>query len=428
MRKGKTNKGRRKVAVALAGGGAHSAFTWGVLQFLLDDLSDRIEIVAISGTSGGAMNATMLAYGLGTDAPDPAAAARRLLDEFWLETSLTGDLWANPYRHVPNPLWPIWNTDATPIPTLLNMSASLLAPAQWTPLHRNPLRLLLLRLINFDRLNQGTSVPDLYICATNVRTCQLKVFERPHLGPDELCASACLPTLDWPVVIKGEPYWDGGYRADPAISPLLEAPRMAPANAKAGSAPRDEDPVDVLLVGINPLIRDDLPLTAWQIVDRANEISLNSSVIDEVKRIMMMNEMLQSIDHLKPAVRRQVRAIKPLQHKRRVRLHFIENEKGMAPLGVATKNNTSLPFLDMLRDMGYQSAKRWWEDEGGRRDFDDATSNRWQKKIEERFIDRHHWKSKTAPPHAPVEARTSVAALAVATGDVASAAAEVGPQ
>jgi len=427
MKNGKT-PGRRKVALALAGGGAHSAFTWGVLQFLLDELKDRVEIVAISGTSGGAMNATMLAYGLGLGAPEPAAAARRLLDEFWRETSLTGDLWANPYRHVPNLLWPFWNTDATPVPTLLNMSASLLAPAQWTPLHRNPLRLLLLRLINFDRLNHGTLFPDLYICATNVRTSQLKVFERPHLDPDVLCASACLPTLDWPVVIDDEPYWDGGYRADPAISPLLEAPRLAPAKTKDHVVPMDDDPVDVIMVGINPLIRDDLPLTAWQIIDRVNEISLNSSVIDEVKRIMMMNELLHSIDDLKPDVKRQIKALGPLQRKRRVRLHFIEDEKGMAPLGLATKNNTTLPFLDMLRDMGYQSAKRWWDGEGGKRDFDDVSSNRWQKKIEERFIDRHHWKSKTAPAHDRADAHTNVATLAALTGDVASAAAGVGLQ
>ena len=423
--KGKSTACRRKVALALAGGGAHSAFTWGVLQFLLDDLKDRIEIAAISGTSGGAMNATMLACGLGSDTPDPAAAARELLDEFWLETSLTGDLWANPYRHVPNPLWPFWNTDATPVTTLLNMTSSFLAPAQWTPLHRNPLRLLLLRLIDFDRLNHGTSVPDLYVCATNVRTCQLKVFKRPHLGPDALCASACLPTLDWPVVINGEPYWDGGYRADPAISPLLEAPRMAPAKTKARSVPVDEDPIDVLLVGINPLIRDDVPLTAWQIIDRVNEISLNSSVIDEVKRIMMTNKMLDSIDRLKPAVKRQVKAIEPPQDKRQVRLHFIEDEKGMAPLGVATKNNTTFAFLDMLREMGYRSAKCWWEKEGGSRDFDDPRSNHWRDKIEERFIDRHHWKSATVPPRHPAEMHTSVATLATATGDAAAAIAEV---
>lgn len=416
---------RRKVALALAGGGAHSAFTWGVLQFLLDDLQDRIEIVAISGTSGGAMNATMLAYGLGSKEQEPTAAARQLLDEFWRETSLTGDLYGNPYRHVPNPLWPSWNIDATPVPTLLNMSTSLLAPAQWTPLHRNPLRLLLLGLINFDRLNQGGSFPDLYICATNVRTSQLKVFERPHISADTLCASACLPTVDWPVVIDQEPYWDGGYRADPAISPLLQAPRLARGHASAGATQTDEDPVDVLLVGINPLIRDDLPLTAWQIIDRANEISLNSSVIDEIKRIMMMNELLQSIDGLKPAVKRQIKVLEPLRQKRRVRLHFIEDEKGMAPLGIATKNNTAWPFLEMLRDMGFQAAKRWWDIEGGRRDFADPSSNQWETKIEQRFIGRHHWNSETAPPHDPASAHTNVDTLAAVEGDAASVASAV---
>jgi NTE family protein len=403
---------RRKVALALAGGGAHSAFTWGVLQFLLEDLGDRVEIVAISGTSGGAMNATMLAYGLGLGESDPAAAAGRLLDEFWRATSLTGDFFGNPYRHVPNPLWPVWNTDATPIPTLLNMSGSLLAPAQWTLAHRNPLRVLLLGLIDFDRLNRGTLFPDLYICATNVRTSQLKVFERPDLSPDVLCASACLPTVDWPIVIKNEAYWDGGYRADPAISPLLQSPRLAPANTKTRAAADGDGAVDVVMVGINPLIRDDLPLTAWQVLDRANEISLNSSVIDEVKRIMMMNDLLESIDHLNSDVKRQVRAIAPLQGKRAVRLHFIEDENGMGSLGIASKSNTAWAFLDMLRDMGRHAARHWWEEEGGKQDFDDVSSDRWRRKIDERFIARHHWKAKTAPAHNPVEAQTSVAALA----------------
>jgi 2-polyprenyl-6-methoxyphenol hydroxylase-like FAD-dependent oxidoreductase len=138
--------------------------------------------------------------------------------------------------------------------------------------------------------------------------------------------------------------------------------------------------------------------------------------------------MLESIDGLKPAVKRQVKALEPLQHKRRVRLHFIEDEKGMAPLGVATKNNTTLSFLEMLRDMGYRSAKRWWDEEGGRRDFDDLNSNRWRKKIDERFIDRHHWKSRTAPPHDSAEMHTNVATLATVTGDAASAAAGIGVQ
>jgi NTE family protein len=407
---------RRKIALALAGGGAHSAFTWGVLQFVLDDLKDRVHIVAVSGTSGGAMNASMLAYGLGQGDANAEATARKLLADFWRQTSLTGDVWANPYRHVRNPFWDSWNIDATPVPTLLNMGTSLLAPAQWTPPHFNPLRGVLLELINFKRLREDKSLPDLYIAATNVRTSQLKVFRRHQLTPDMLCASACLPSADWAVVIDDQPYWDGGYRADPAISPLLQAPRLVQTNGVQHGAPMDDDPIDVMLVGINPLIRDEVPTTAWQIIDRMNEIALNSSVIDEVKRIMMMNDLLGSIGGLTLEARRQIAATKPLHGKRRVRLHFVEDEKGMAPLGVASKNNTSWPFLEMLRDMGYEAARHWWNVEGGSEDINDVRSNRWRKKIDERFINPHHWNADAAPAHNAGEASAATATLAAATG------------
>ena len=96
---------RRRVALALAGGGAHSAFTWGVLSYLLDDLRDEVEIVALCGTSGGAMNAAVAAYGLGFGATQREANARKLLDQFWIRTSEVAALSANPYQHVPNPFW-----------------------------------------------------------------------------------------------------------------------------------------------------------------------------------------------------------------------------------------------------------------------------------------------------------------------------------
>jgi hypothetical protein len=126
----------------------------------------------------------------------------------------------------------------------------------------------------------------------------------------------------------------------------------------------------------------------------------------------MMNDLLQGIDGLSSDVKRQVRAIASLQGKRPVRLHFIEDENGMGSLGIASKSNTAWAFLDMLRDMGERAARHWWEEEGGKQDFDDVSSDRWRRKIDERFIARHHWKAATAPAHNPVEAQTSVAALA----------------
>jgi len=244
------------------------------------------------------------------------------------------------------------------------------------------------------------------VCATNVRTSQLKVFERREITTDVLLASACLPSADWPVVIGTEAYWDGGFRADPAISPLLQSPRLVDGGGES---------VDVVLVGVNPLMRDKLPLLAWQIADRINEISFNSSLIDEVKRLMMMNDVLSDVGKLGAATRAKVQALPSLAGKRLVRLHFIEDEEEMAPLGVASKNNTALPFLELLRDYGYRAAKRWWTEQGGQRDFTDPASHEWRQRIEDRFIEPHHWDSKTARARQPDVARASVEALSAAT-------------
>jgi NTE family protein len=391
---------RRTVALALAGGGAHSAFTWGVLDFLLGDLRDVIEVAALCGTSGGAMNAAVAAYGLG----DSEATAAKLLERFWIRTSEMAALLGNPYQHVANPLWPSWNIDRAPVATLLGMGAGSLAPAQLTPFHRNPLAAVLGSVIDTRRFKDGASFPDLYVCATNVRTSQLRVFERREVTTDALLASACLPSADWPVVIGDEAYWDGGFRADPAISPLLESAGVG-----------DEETVDVILVGINPLMRDEVPLFAWQIADRVNEISFNSSLIDEVKRLMMMNDVLAQVDGLPAAARDKVKALPSLAGKRLVRLHFIEDEAFMAPLGVASKNNTALPFLELLRKYGCEAARRWWSEQGGREDFADSVSQRWRSRIEERFIVPHHWDAQAARARRPDAALASVAALAATT-------------
>jgi len=391
---------RRNVALALAGGGAHSAFTWGVLDFLLRDLRDAVKVVALSGTSGGAMNAAVAAYGLG----ESEATAAKLLERFWIRTSEMAALLGNPYQHIANPLWPSWNIDRAPVATLLSMGATSLAPAQLTPFHRNPLAAVLGSVVDTRRFKGGAAFPDLYVCATNVRTSQLRVFERREVTTDVLLASACLPSADWPVVIDDEAYWDGGFRADPAISPLLES-------AKLG----DEDAVDVILVGINPLMRDELPLLAWQIADRVNEISFNSSLIDEVKRLMMMNDVLAQIEGLPAPARDKVKALPSLAGKRLVRLHFVEDERFMAPLGVASKNNTALPFLELLRKYGHEAAQRWWSEQGGREDFADRASQRWRRRIEERFIAPHHWDARTARAREPDVALASVAALTAAT-------------
>lgn len=343
---------KKKIVLALQGGGSHTAYVWGVVDRLLQN--DDIEIVAVSGTSGGAMIAAVLAYGLnlerdanGHRLDDAArrALTRELLDKFWTKVAVIGDVFLNPYRFTINPLHRSWNIDGMPAPILFNALSLITSPYQslYGP-RQNPVALAITDAIDFDTLNSSTIGPALYVCATNVRTCQPKIFTKDEIRVPHLLASACLPVVDRAVQIGDEYYWDGGYVADPALAPLIKHHKRTTR--------------DLVIVGVNPIVTERAevpPNSAWEIIDRMNEITFNSSLISEIKRINEVNELLRQV----PPDARAKQAGGKLHDKEQILIHYIPPHADMAGFGVASKSNTALPFLKHLKTLGQEVATAW---------------------------------------------------------------------
>lgn len=315
----------KSINLALQGGGAHGAYTWGVLDRLLED--ERFAIEGISATSAGAMNAAALAQGLMDGGAD---GARQALERFWRSVSNAGRL--NPFWAAWLPHWPgEWNMDYSPGYLAFDMLTRLFSPHQLNPLNLSPLRDLLVETIDFERLRSCTAVK-LFISATNARTGKIKVFETRQVSADVLMASACLPFLYRAVEIDGEHYWDGGYMGNPAIFPLIYGC----------------DAPDVVIVRVNPIRRDDVPTTARDILNRVNEISFNSSLLREMRAIAFVTRLIDE-------------GLVKDGGLKRMFVHSIEAEECMAGLGFSSKLNPDWNFLVHLRDVGRQSAGRWIE-------------------------------------------------------------------
>jgi len=321
---------RRKVEVkhislALQGGGAHGAFTWGVLDRLLED--DRIALDGISGTSAGAMNGAVLVQGFSEGGRDGARAG---LVRFWRRISEAGRF--GPIQRTPfDRLLNGWSMDTSPLFVMFDMLSRLMSPYQANPSNYNPLRPILEEQIDFDRLHRNHKL-NLFVCATNVRTGKVKVFNCDDLSVDALLASACLPFLFQAVEIDGEAYWDGGYMGNPALFPLIY---------KCGSA-------DIVIVQINPIKRMDVPRTPAEILNRVNEISFNATLNREVRAIAFVRKLIdaENLDTDK---------------YRRLNLHMIESEARMRDLGYSSKLNADWEFLTHLRDIGRNAADEWLE-------------------------------------------------------------------
>jgi NTE family protein len=250
----------KTVNLALQGGGSHGAFAWGVLDRLLED--GRIKIEGISATSAGAMNATVLAYGL---AEGGTEGARSALAFFWrniAEAARTSPLQPSPLDRLLHNHW----LDFSPAFQMLDLMTRVFSPYQLNPLNINPLRDVLVQSVDFEQLRRCSSAK-LFLSATNVRTGKVKIFNTSEITPDAVLASACLPFLFQAVEIDGEAYWDGGYMGNPAIFPLIY----------------ECVSTDVVIVHINPLARPDVPRTSGEIMNRINEISFNSSLMREAR-------------------------------------------------------------------------------------------------------------------------------------------------
>jgi len=312
--------------LALQGGGAHGAFTWGVLDRLLEE--ERISFEGVVATSAGAMNAAVLGYGLVEGGRE---GARKALANFWRRVSHAAAL---------SPLQPtvfdrvMGNRSLeNSMPYLMfDMMTRVMSPYQFNPFNLNPLRQVLEKSVDFEVFKEARCRIKLNLCATNVRTGKVKVFSNTEITPDAVLASACLPFLFQAVEIDGESYWDGGYMGNPAIFPLIYG---------------CESP-DVLIVHINPMQRPDVPTTANEILNRINEISFNSSLMREMRAIDFVTRLID------------MDVGKGLNLKR-MYIHAISSDELMTGLSAASKLNTDWAFLTDLRDAGWARAGEWIE-------------------------------------------------------------------
>jgi NTE family protein len=318
---------QKRINLALQGGGAHGAFTWGVLDTLLED--GRIAVDGISGASAGAVNAVMLSDGLARGGPDEA---RKRLAEFWRAASVGGSL-PELQRRVVERLFLGTPFGASPMKAWLDTMGRLLSPSDLNPLNINPLKDLIERFVDFDAIRAETSRP-LFISATNVQTGALRVFTREEISAEAVMASACLPFLFRAVEIDGATYWDGGYTGNPALCPFLCATETE----------------DVLIVQIFPLQRDKVPTTKREIVSRVNEITFNASLMSELRGAEFVGRMVDE--------GRLPRGTGPGQY-RRLRMHRIVLEDLGDTFDAANGLKNDYEFFDMLHKLGQRAARRF---------------------------------------------------------------------
>jgi NTE family protein len=307
------------VDLALQGGGSHGAFTWGVLDRLLEESWLRIE--AISGTSAGAMNAAVLVSGY---MQGGAAGAREALDAYWgrvADSARYSPIQRSPFDRLMNR----WSLDTSPAYIMMDMMSRLVSPYNLNPFGHNPIRAILEESIDFAHLNEADI--KLFITATNVHTGRGCIFRNKEITPEVLLASACLPTMFQAIEIDGEPYWDGGFAGNPTISPLV----------------RESEAVDVILVQINPRERRDTPRSASEILNRLNEISFNAPLMKELRMIALLR---QAADPGSGEGRRWAE----------MRTHRILTDK-LADFGASSKLNAEGAFLQMLKDEGRKAAE-----------------------------------------------------------------------
>jgi NTE family protein len=315
-----------KVALALQGGGTHGAFTWGVLDRLLED--GRLEIEAISGTSAGAMNGAVLAQGMIDGGP---AAARTGLENLWRRTSQAG--WLSPvHRTWLERLQGTWNLDSSLAGMWVDQISVLMSPDQSNPIGLAPARALMGELLDCERL-RTTEAIRLFVTATNVRTGKARVFDNADLTIDALVASGCLPQFFNAVEIDGEHYWDGGYLGNPALLPLVYRCTSR----------------DIVIVETIPIQRQEVPKTSAEILNRMNEITFNASLVSDLRTLAFASRLVEQ-GHATGS---------DIERMHETRLHLIEAAETMKSLGSVSQLNTDLDFLLYLRDLGRATADQW---------------------------------------------------------------------
>jgi NTE family protein len=326
MAKARLNGGkRRRINLALQGGGAHGAFTWGVLDKLLED--GRFDIEGVSGTSAGAMNAVVLADGFHKAGAD---GAREKLHDFW---RAIGRNWR--FSPIQRTAWDVfmgnWSLDASPGFRMFDVISRFTSPYDFNPLNVNPLLDILNEEVKFSRVRACTEIK-VFLAATNVQNGKVRIFDTPEMTADVVMASACLPHLFQAVEIDGVPYWDGGYMGNPALFPFFSQTQSE----------------DILLIQINPVEREETPRTAREILNRLDEITFNASLLREYRAIEFVNRLIDKgkLDN---------------GEYKKIRMHRVAADEALKPLSASSKFNTEWEFLKLLRDIGQAAAEDWLE-------------------------------------------------------------------
>ncbi len=327
---------RLPIDLALQGGGSHGAYTWGVLDRLLQE--ERLLITAISGTSAGAMNAVAVAAGLMEGGRQGARAALR---RFWTRVGQ-----ASPFNLLPPGPLADWlgprNPWMAPLQAYAEWLGRVYSPYQLNPLNLNPLREILCETVDFERV-RGCHKTGLFIAATHVASGRLRIFRQAELTVDMVLASACLPLLFQAVEIGGEAYWDGGYAGNPSLLPLIT------------ESPAD----DLLLVQINPTLREGTPTAAQDILERINEVTFNATLLKELRGIALLKQFVDAEG--RPGRHERAPTVERVQ---RLRVHRLDADAALARLGAGTKTNTNWAFLQELHRIGHAAADRWLHEHG----------------------------------------------------------------
>ena len=311
------------VDLALQGGGAHGAYTWGVLDRLLEE--PWLQLDGISGTSAGAMNAAALVHGHSLGGND---GARTALETFWRRVSEAGLF--SPIKRAPLDVFlGNWTLDNSPAYVAIDMMSRLFSPYDLNLTGWNPLRKILTEGVDFERV--ARSPIKLFITATNVATGRARVFRNREITPEVLIASACLPTMFQAIEIDGEAYWDGGYSGNPTITPLV----------------RECASQDTIIVPINPIERKGTPRAASEILNRLNEVAFNAVLLKELRMIALLRRVANPGDE-------------EGEKWAKMRVHYVTNEI-MTELNASSKLIAEWDFFCLLRDEGRRSAQAFLE-------------------------------------------------------------------
>lgn len=324
-KKNNDQTGKKVISIAMQGGGAHGAFTWGVLDKIFED--GRFIVEGVTGTSAGGMNAVASVLGLLDGGNN---GARKMLRAYWTKMAEAGK--SSPISCGPIDIllgkYTMYNS-----PGFLSFDfmSKILSPYQSNPLNLNPLKDLIEELFDFEKI-QKTKQYKVFLAATHVYTGKVKVFSNPEITSESLQATACLPTMYKAVLVNNEYYWDGGFIANPVIYPLMY----------------NCDTTDIMIIKLNPTHRNRLPITCTEISDRLNEITNNESIDREMRAINFITKLIDNGE------------LDSKKHKR-YHMHLIENEETFQELGWSSKLNTEMAFFEHLYEEGRKTATKWIE-------------------------------------------------------------------